>query len=148
MKYSLHPNKLITDNDSYFQSPSVVNWVFNKHQPMNTPKKEQLQENAENIQLQYSKPTDLKKFCLVTSFNIKNVKGGKFTYFIYSRYELLSKYFPHKTFSVGQATLDFFHETFLILDGQIPMPSEYDEKGNKKSEYELNYINWLKQHKK
>jgi hypothetical protein len=66
--------------------------------------------------------------------------------FLEWRYDKLNKLYPHKTFSVGQATYEFFHDTLEILEGRAPMPSKYDEKGNKKSEYELNYIEWLESH--
>jgi hypothetical protein len=59
------------------------------------------------------------------------------TRFMELRYDVLNKIFPHKTFSVNQASLDFFDNALNHLRGH-----SFDSK-EKVSEYELNYREWI-----
>ncbi len=72
-------------------------------------------------------------------------KENKIIVFIEWRYRKLALAFPHETFSVSQSSLDFFAQTLLYLESKLP--SKYDEKNNKKSIYELNYIEWMEKNK-
>jgi hypothetical protein len=94
----------------------------------------------------YSKPTDLASYCRNAAYCVRRT-DKKAELFIHLRYDLMNVYFPHKVFSTNQVGLDFFQVTLDIIEGRLSIPSKKDEKGNKKSEYELNYIEWLELHK-
>ncbi len=64
--------------------------------------------------------------------------------FIQLRYFTMSDVFPHKTFSVQQATLDFFDIAYRHLMGLEALPKN---EGQERSEYIQNYINWIKANK-
>lgn len=59
--------------------------------------------------------------------------------FMTLRYDVMVKCFPHKTFSVGQADLDFFGSALAHLRGQ-PFAGPDSEA----SEYEANYRAWIR----
>lgn len=54
------------------------------------------------------------------------------------RYDMLSIYFPHKTFSVEECSFDFFSQTLNYLEGRVELPKK--ETGR---EFKNNYIDWV-----
>lgn len=62
--------------------------------------------------------------------------------FVYKRYTLLSKQFPHKTFSVEECSFEFFSLTLAYLRGEIELPKK--EPGR---EFKNNYIDWINNYK-
>ncbi len=62
--------------------------------------------------------------------------------FISLRYHELGEAFPHDTFSVGQATLDFFEVALSHLGGQ-----PFAATNGKPSTYEANYRRWIQAHR-
>lgn len=65
--------------------------------------------------------------------------------FFYYRYDsgYLQANWPHKTFSVEEASLDFFNKTLDYLELRVKVPDK--EKGN---DFKNNYIDWLNTWKK
>jgi hypothetical protein len=61
--------------------------------------------------------------------------------FFILRYRVLAHEFPHASFSVEQAESDFFSTTLSYLSGERDIDKEI-----KKSDYNLNYIRWVKEH--
>ncbi len=84
----------------------------------------------------------LLQFCLDSNKELKFLSGDPlFERFYKLRYWELTDRFPHKVFTVGEATLDFFIVTANYLQG-AKLPKNED-----KSEYLENYLNWIKQHR-
>jgi hypothetical protein len=70
-------------------------------------------------------------------------KGASLDRFIELRYHIMSKACPHGTFSVEQASLDFFDVAHNHIMGLSPLPKGTPERPL--SEYDKNYIAWIKQ---
>lgn len=68
--------------------------------------------------------------------------GDRISRFIELRYHGLAQAFPHGTFSVAQASLDFFEVALTHLDG-----APFAGPDKEQSEYELNYRRWIRQHR-
>lgn len=62
--------------------------------------------------------------------------------FLQMRYHDLGQAFPHDTFSVGQATLDFFDVAVGHLGGQ-----PFGKTDGPPSIYEANYRRWIEMHR-
>jgi len=62
--------------------------------------------------------------------------------FIDLRYSILAHQFPHETFSVAQATLDFFEVALKHLRGEAFSGDDKDQ-----SVYEMNYRRWIRKHR-
>lgn len=67
----------------------------------------------------------------------------KWALFEEMRYLTLTKFFPHKIFSVEESTFDFFNKTYDYILGYVKIPDK--EPGR---EYSNNYIDWLHYWKK
>ena len=81
-------------------------------------------------------------FCLSANQTIYALAGDKrLNAFFDYRYRFLADKFPHEPFSVGQSDLDFFMVTYQYLIG------ERDTNEIPKSQYNNNYINWIKANK-
>ena len=63
--------------------------------------------------------------------------------FMELRYDIMSAKHPHKTFSVEYATPEFFENAHGHILGILPIPTNTPER--KLSEYDHNYIAWIKQ---
>lgn len=86
--------------------------------------------------------SDLLNFCEQANVIISQLKGKeKLRTFINYRYRILLKKFPHEPFSVEQGDYDFFEVTQKYLSGELDISSIT------KSDYNNNYINWVKAHK-
>ncbi len=74
--------------------------------------------------------------------NILRMTSGQWRLklFLRFRYDIMSQFYPHRAFSVGQATLDFFETAHGHIQGDLPLPSGEEAK----SEYVRNYIAWIK----
>ncbi len=84
----------------------------------------------------------LLQFCEESHRELQGLTGHNlFERFYKLRYWELADKFPHKVFTVGEATLDFFIVTANYLQG-AKLPKNED-----KSEYLENYLNWVKQHR-
>lgn len=70
-------------------------------------------------------------------------KEQKVKKIIYFRYDVLGKMFPHKIFSVNECSLDFFKQSLDYITEKEELPDDKDL-----SEYSINYLNWIKLHKK
>lgn len=62
--------------------------------------------------------------------------------FLEMRYHELARLFPHDTFSVGQASLDFFDTALAHLNGE-----PFAKGDGEPSIYEMNYRKWIKSYK-
>lgn len=62
--------------------------------------------------------------------------------FIDLRYSTLARQFPHDTFSVAQATPDFFEVALKHLRGGSFAGDDKDQ-----SVYEMNYRRWIRKHR-
>jgi len=83
--------------------------------------------------------TTLLQFCEESHRELQGLTGpALFERFYKLRYWELADRFPHKVFTVGEATLDFFSITMGYLQG-AKLPKNED-----KSE---NYLNWIKSHR-
>lgn len=65
----------------------------------------------------------------------------KLATFIELRYYIMARLSPHDTFSVGQATLDFFETALAHLEG-----ASFGGNDSEQSEYEKNYRRWIRAH--
>lgn len=78
-------------------------------------------------------------FCEVADIRLKMLSGeARIDYFFKLRYHDMSRFFPHRAFSVEFAEFDFFRRTADILSGKESMPEL------RQSEYYDNWVNWLK----
>lgn len=68
--------------------------------------------------------------------------GASLQRFMDLRYPLLSKVAPHGVFSVDRATPDFFEHAVAHVRATEPLPKA--EPGRPLSEYDQNYIKWIK----
>ncbi len=76
-------------------------------------------------------------FLMASEAEIK--AGASIKRFLYLRYDAFNILFPHKTFSVNQATPDFFTLT-------LEYARQQKEFIKPKSEYEKNYLDWMLQY--
>ena len=63
--------------------------------------------------------------------------------FMELRYDIMSRECPHGTFSVEQCSLDFFEKAYNHIMQIEPLP--VGSKERPLSEYDRNYINWIRQ---
>lgn len=69
--------------------------------------------------------------------------GASLDRFLELRYHIMSRECPHGTFSVEQASMDFFDNACDHVLGLKPLPAGSNERPL--SEYDKNYIAWIKQ---
>ena len=83
----------------------------------------------------------LAEFCLEAHKTISSLRGrSKLKVFLKYRYRLLRKDYPHEPFSVEQAEYSFFEDTYKYLTGELDIDKIT------KSDYNNNYIKWIKAH--
>ncbi len=70
-------------------------------------------------------------------------RGASLDRFIELRYHIMSRECPHGVFSVEQASMDFFDVAYNHIMGLTPLPTGSKERPL--SEYDKNYIAWIKQ---
>ena len=87
---------------------------------------------------------NLAQYCkeISTILNDPRKSMEKSDIFMHYRYRQLRKLFPHDTFSVEQGEYNFFETTYNYLMGN----EDIDEIA--KSDYNNNYIDWVKHHMK
>lgn len=74
--------------------------------------------------------------------------GDRISRFIELRYHALATAFPHGTFSVAQASPDFFEVALVHLEGAPFVDAKGEPAPDRdQSEYELNYRRWIRQHR-
>lgn len=69
-------------------------------------------------------------------------KGFNLRRFMELRYERMSIEHPHGTFSTERAGSEFFVNALAHITGEQPLPK--DEPGKPLSEYDKNYVAWIK----
>jgi len=81
-------------------------------------------------------------FCLKVHETLSNLRGEeKLKAFLKYRYRILLDEYPHEPFSVEQGDYDFFEVTAKYLSGELDVDKIV------KSDYNNNYIGWIKLHK-
>ena len=85
--------------------------------------------------------TSITKYVRDASEEISN--GYNLQRFMELRYDRMSKECPHETFSTERAGPDFFMNALAHITGIQPLPK--DEIGKPLSEYDKNYVRWIKQ---
>jgi hypothetical protein len=85
----------------------------------------------------------VKESCgIMAETRLKNKKNLIDT-FMKLRYHVMSELCPHDTSSVEQANLDFFEKAYEHILGTVPL--QKSEPGRPLSDYDKNYIRWIKQ---
>lgn len=69
--------------------------------------------------------------------------GATLERFMELRYTIMSRACPHGVFSVDRATPDFFENAHRHILGLDPLPTGSNDRPL--SEYDKNYIAWIKQ---
>lgn len=82
----------------------------------------------------------------VTSAMTEVRNGASISRFMDLRYNLMSQKCPHGTFSVEQASLDFFEQAYRHIVGIDQLPTDTSKR--QLSEYDKNYISWIKEAQK
>ena len=83
----------------------------------------------------------LADFCYWVHQRLVGLDKDRLDEFFWLRYRVLAEKFPHKSFSVEQAEPDYFEKTLMYLT------EELDVDTITKSDYNLNYIQWVKKNR-
>lgn len=81
-------------------------------------------------------------YLLNCAHKLRDNPGIRLDLFLDLRYRDLALAFPHDTFSVGQASLDFFDVALSHMGGQ-----PFDKTDGPPSIYEMNYRRWIEAHR-
>jgi hypothetical protein len=82
----------------------------------------------------------LKQFCCAALIRLANDPAEeKAKLFCVIRYDEMNRLFPHRAFSISEATSDFFEKTL----GYINDPESIPEIKPDTLEYTKNYLEWL-----
>lgn len=90
-------------------------------------------------------PGNLLQFVAASCYALDNAApADKLPLFLLLRYDRLNRFYPHPTFSAGEATLDFFEKTLLCLTGETPIPATKEED----RPFRANWLEWCRVHAK
>ena len=70
-------------------------------------------------------------------------RGYNLRRFMELRYERMSVECPHDVFSTERSGPEFFANALAHINGEQPLPK--DEPGKPLSDYDKNYVKWIKQ---
>lgn len=63
--------------------------------------------------------------------------------FLTFRYDCINRFYPHPTFSSGEATLSFFPDTLAYVSGAVPIPAAKEED----RPFRANWLDWCRAHR-
>lgn len=86
----------------------------------------------------------LKEFCQNAVITMAHVDKDNFVMtFIYLRYDLMSKLFPHPVFGTNRTT-EFFEDTLKYLNSMDELRAAMREAVKENKPYEIRYLEWVR----
>ncbi len=68
---------------------------------------------------------------------------ARLSMFLTFRYDCVNRFYPHPTFSAGEATPDFFARTLAYVSGAEPIPATKEED----RPFRANWLDWCRVHR-